>query len=199
MELTNEKQQIVEEVLKELARWAKEKPRREKGYVLFYCPSCTRTYSVSRSTARRRGPPGCLRCGVVMVRYDEEGFGKRRQELAEKTKRVLPRLIEIFVKAAEIYTRWPSPSWRLEDGRFTFKPSNDPTEFVYDFAQDAVHMLFFYFDLPQYREAADYLTAELRRMGLRVLLDIYPPHADRSLLPPNAKFDAERARYVVEL
>jgi FMN phosphatase YigB (HAD superfamily) len=133
-----------------------------------------------------------------MVRYDEEEFSKRRRELAEKARRLLPRLIEIFVKAAGIYTRWPSPSWRLEDGRFTFKPSNDPTEFVYDFAQDVVYLLFFYFDLPQYREAAD-LMAELKRMGLRVLLDIYPPHADRQLLPPGAKFDVERARYVVEL
>ncbi len=197
MELTK---QIVEEVLKELARWAKEKPQKEKGYVLFYCPSCTRTYSVSRSTVKRwLGPPECLRCKVVMVRYDEERFGKRRQKLAEKAKRVLPRLIEIFVKAAEIYTKWPSTKWRLEDGRITFKPSNDPTEFVYDFAQDTVHALFFYFDLPQYREAADYLATEIKRMGLRVLLDIYPPHGDPSLLPPNTKFDVERARYVVEL
>jgi hypothetical protein len=194
MELTN-----VEEVLKELARWAKEKPRREKGYVLFYCPSCTRIYSASRSTVRRRGPPGCLRCRVFMVKYDEVEFSKRRRELVEKARRILPRLAEVFIRAATIYTKWPSPSWRLEDGRFTFKPSDDPTEFVYNFAQDAVYLHFFYFDLPQYREAADYLMAELRRMSLRVLLDIYPPHADRSLLPPNAKFDAERARYVVEL
>jgi competence CoiA-like predicted nuclease len=193
-------QQIVEEVLKELARWAEGKPQKEKGRILFYCPSCTRTYSASRSTARRwLVPPGCLKCGVMVVKYDEEKFSKRRQELAEKAKRILPRLIEIFVKAAEIYTKWPSPSWRLEDGHFTFKPSNDPTEFVYDFAYDVIHLLFFYFDLPQYREAADYLVAEIKRMGLRVLLDIYPPHTDPRLLPPNAKFDVERARYVVEL
>jgi hypothetical protein len=190
--------QLVEEVLKELARWAEERPRRERSRILFYCPSCTRTYSASRSTVRRRGPPECLRCKVIMVKYDE-GFGKRRRELAEKARRLLPKLIEIFVKAAEIYTRWPSPKWRLGDGYVVFKPGNDPTEFVYDFAQDVVHLLFFYFDLPQYREAADYLITEIKRMGLRVLLDIYPPHADLSLLPPGAKFDAERARYVVEL
>jgi hypothetical protein len=196
MELTK---QIVEEVLKELARWAKERPQKEKNRVLFYCPSCTRAYSASRSTARRRGPPECLRCRVMMVRYDEVEFSKRRRELAEKAKHILPKLIEIFVKAATIYTKWPSPSWRLEDGCFTFKPSNDPTEFVYDFAHDAVYLLFFYFDLPQYREVADYLATEIKRMGLRVLLDIYPPHADPRLLPPGAKFDVESARYVVKL
>jgi hypothetical protein len=197
MELTK---QIVEEVLKELARWAEEKPQKEKSRILFYCPSCTRTYSASRSTVRRwLGPPECLRCRVMMVKYDEEGFGKRRRELAEKAKRVLPRLFEVFVKAAEIYTKWPSPKWRLENNCITFKPGNDPTEFVYDFVHDAVHLLFFYFDLPQYREAADYLITEIKRMGLRVVLDIYPPHADRNLLPPNTKFDVERARYVVEL
>jgi hypothetical protein len=189
----------IEEVLKELAKWAEEKPRKEKSRILFYCPSCTRTYSASRSTARRwLAPPECLRCRVTMVKYDEVEFSKRRQELAEKASRFLPKLFEVFVKAAEIYTRWPSPSWRLEDGRFTFKPSNDPTEFVYDFAQDAVYMLFFYFDLPQYREAADYLVSTLTRMGLRVLLSIYPPHADRSLLPPNTQFDRESALYVAK-
>jgi hypothetical protein len=30
--------QLVEEVLKKLARWAEERPRREKGRILFYCP-----------------------------------------------------------------------------------------------------------------------------------------------------------------
>ncbi len=192
--------QLVEKVLKELAKWEHERPRREKSLILFYCPSCTRTYSANRSTVRRwLGPPGCLRCRTVMTRYNEEEFARRRHKLAEKARRVLPGLFNIFIKAAETYTRWPSPKWRLEDGRFTFKPDNDPTEFVYDFAHDAVHLLFFYFDLPQHREAADYLAAELRRMGLRVLLDIYPPHADRQLLPPGTKFDVERARYVVEL
>jgi hypothetical protein len=195
MELTNDKQ-----IIEMLNKWAEEKPQKEKNRVLFYCPSCTHTYSASRSTVRRwSGPPSCSRCRVSMVKYDEVEFSKRRRKLVEKAKRVLPRLFEVFLKAATIYTKWPSPKWRLGDGYVVFKPSDDPTEFVYDFVHDAVHLLFFYFDLPQYREAADYLITEIKRMGLRVLLEIYPPHADRNLLPPSAKFDVERATYVVEL
>jgi hypothetical protein len=40
--------------------------------------------------------------------------------------------------------------------------------------------------------------AELRRMGIRAVISIYPPHASHNLLPPSAKFDVENARYVVE-
>ncbi len=40
--------------------------------------------------------------------------------------------------------------------------------------------------------------AELRRMGIRAVISIYPPRATRNLLPLSAKFDVENAGYVAE-
>jgi transposase-like protein len=186
----------VVEMIEILTKWEEERPRKEKGRVLLYCPICTNTASVSYSTAKK-SPPKCPRCGVDMVRYDEDAFAKRRRELAEKAKRVLPSLVDVFTKAAEIYKR-SIETWYIGDGYIEFRMDGyDPTEFVYDFAHDLVLARLYFFDLPHYREAADYLMAEVKRLGLRVELEIYPPHTDPQLLPPEAKYDVERNKYVI--
>jgi len=189
-------ERIAEKVLAELARWEEERPKRERGRMLFYCPVCTSAYSVSYSTYKRRGAPHCLRCGVEMVRYDEDAFARRRRELAKNAKKIMT-LVDIFAKAAEIYGR-TLLRWSLHDGYITFRLDElDPTEFEYDFAHDVVRARFYYFDVPRYREAADYLMAEVRRLGLRLELQIYPPHTDPSLLPEGAKYDVEIGHYIV--
>ena len=186
------------EILEVLSRWAAERPRKEKKWhVLFYCPICTNTISVSYSTAKK-SPPKCLRCGVDMVRYDEDAFARRRRELVEKAKSVLPNLTYVLVKTAEIYKR-SIETWHIGYGGYIeFRVDKyDPTEFVYDFAHGSVHARLYFFDLPHYREAADYLMAEVKRLGLRVEVEIYPPHTDPTLLPPQAKYDIERNKYII--
>ena len=191
-------QKKVQEIMGALVEWEAWRPRKERGRVLFYCPVCTRTYSLSYSAARK-SPPRCLRCGVDMVRYDEEAFARRRRELVEKAKSTLPNIVAVFARAAEIYKR-SIEEWRIGDGYIEFKVDKyDPTEFVYNFARGSVHVLLYFFDLPHYREAADYLMDELSRMGIHTVLEIYPPHTDPQLLPPQAKYDIERNKYVLVL
>ncbi len=192
------KNELVQEIVKILNEWGAWKPKKEKGRVLLYCPVCTTTHSVSYSTAKK-SPPKCLRCGVDMVRYDEDSFARRRRELVERAKSVLPALVGVFAKAAEIYKR-SIESWRIGDGYIEFRVARyDPTEFVYDFAHNVVRVRLFFFDLPHYREAADYLMAELGRMGIYTVIEIYPPHTDPQLLPPQAKYDRELGKYVITL
>ncbi len=170
-------------VVNELKRWEEEKPRKARGYVLAYCPVCTRIdYTHSSAT--------CEKCKVAMVKYDEEAFKERRRQLivAKRTR---------IMSLANVLTRTPCarpPNLNIRDGYVEFE-SNCPTRLVYDLIRDTVHIYFFYFDTEQHRKALDYLVAELRRMNFDIMTIIYPPHTNPLLLPPDARF--EGAAYVV--
>jgi hypothetical protein len=185
MELAKE-MQIVEGVMKDLARWAEE--RRVKND-LFYCPTCT---NVGYKGTYRR-PPKCSECGTTMVKYDEESFGRRRRKLVEKAESVLPGLIDVLMKTT--CAKRP-PNWMIKNGRIEIELDHCPTKFTYDFVRNVAHIYFFYFDTPQHKEATERLVAELRRMGIRGDVVIYPPHANPPL-PQDARF--EGAAYVIRL
>ncbi|MFZ8840769.1 MAG: hypothetical protein ACO2PM_18020 [Pyrobaculum sp.] len=190
MELTKEtrQEQIIEEIVKELNRWAEQHPQKVDGD-LFYCPKCTNI-----GYSRRQETPKCPECGTAMSRYDEDLLRRRRKELVGNFKRVLPDLVGALVEAASICNK--PLSWRVRNGRIEFELDYYLTKFTYDFVRNTVHAYFFYFDTPLHKKVAEHLTSALRRLRLGGQLVIYPPHANPPL-PKEAAFRG--AAYVIEL
>jgi hypothetical protein len=183
-----------------LTKWEEERPKRARGYTLFYCPTCTKLAELSYSTYRRRGAPKCPRCGAEMARYDEGEFSRRRREAAEEARRLLPEVLKALAEAAEKYDELgrPPEEWKFEDGVITVKPDIlDPSAFEYDPARRLVHVVMFRFDQPKHREILHAVARESTRLGLSILAEIYPPHADKRLLPQGAKL-GENGMYVVK-
>ncbi len=187
MELTTK--QIIEEVTNDLISWTKMKPRKVEDYVLFFCPICTNI------DYEKQKPPKCLECGATMVKYDEEAFSRRRQEIVERFRQVLPDLINVLVKTATICSSTLRLNWRVGNGSIEFE-ANSPTRFTYFVHNNTVRVYFFHFDTEQHKEALEYLVTELRR-NFNGMIVIYPPHTNPLLLPQEAKF--EGAAYVIRL
>ncbi len=174
------------ELDKILTEWVEEKPRKAShGYVL-YCPMCTRIDYDTR-------PVTCEKCKVAMVKYDEEAFKERRQQLIAARRTRIMSLADVLAKTSSLCTRPSMLNLNIRDGYVEFE-SNCPTRLTYDLISEEVRIYFFYFDTEQHRKALDLVT-ELRRMNFNITVIIYPPHTNPLLLPPNARF--EGAAYVV--
>ncbi len=166
--------QIFSESLK---KWREEKPRKDKGEKLFYCPSCSKALSLTYYRLKKFGRPKCLACDVEMEEYDDRQFAKLRQRLADEALTVVPRVVEALLEVAEVHGILDGAEAVVEYGHvLSVRPDRTPNEFRFDASTRRLEAFYYYYDTPKHVESLKALIKAAWRLGLGILVRIEPRH-----------------------
>ncbi len=177
-DLKTSAQEITQAFSESLRKWQEEKPRKDKGEKLFYCQTCSRTATETYYRLKKYGRPKCLACdGVEMEEFDGQQFAKLRKRLADEALKILPQVVESLLNIAAIHGIIDGAEAVVEYGHvLSVRPDRTPNELRYDASTRRLEAFFYYYYLPQHAESLRALIKTAWRLGLGILVHIYPGH-----------------------
>jgi transposase-like protein len=175
-------QEITKVFSESLKRWWDEEPRRDKGDKLFYCPVCSRTASTTYYSLKRYGKPKCLTCDKTeMEEYDGQHFRKLRQRLVDEALPKVPQIVEALLEVVSIHGILDGAEAVVEYYLLSIRPDYTPNEFRYDPFTKRLEAFFYYYDSSQHLDALKTLIKKAWKLGLGILVHIYPGHREMPL------------------
>jgi hypothetical protein len=172
------KEKITQIFSESLRKWKEEVPRKDKGEKLFYCPSCSLTMTETYYRLKRYGKPKCLTCGgIEMVEFDAQRWRELRQKLVDEALQIVPQVVEALLKVAEVHGILDGTEAVVEYGHvLRINPDHTPNNFRYDASTRRLEAYYYYYDLQQHAESFKELMKAAYRLGLGILVRIYPNH-----------------------
>jgi len=170
-------QEITEVFSESLKKWREEEPRRaNKDEKLFYCPICSHIATETYYMVKKRGRPKCLTCGVEMADFDEKRFKELRQRMADETLPIVPRVVETLMEVVSIHGFTDPLVVEIDKGELRFKPDLTPNVFRYNASTRRLEAFYYYYDTQKHFESLKALIKAAWKLGLGVLVRIYPDH-----------------------
>jgi len=175
-ELKTSVQEITQVFSESLKKWREEEPRKDKGEKLFYCPICSHTMTETYYIFKKYGRPKCPMCNIEMADFDRNRFRELRQKLADEALPIVPRVVEALLEVVAVHGFTDPLLVRIDGGELRIKPDLTPNEFRYNASAKRLEAFYYYYDAPQHVESLKALIKAALRLGLGILVRIYPDH-----------------------